>query len=140
MLIGAGRRRLWAAIPGILKVTRGVNEVISTIMLNYIATGLTAWLLGNYFRYRTSDTDLVSATKAMPVSARIPHLDRIVELFGINMPNAVNLQGFLVVAILVGIGYYVLLFRNPRSATTYAPPGSIRWPPAAPASTRSGWC
>ena len=37
----------WAAIAGILKVTRGVNEVISTIMLNYIAIGLTAWLLND---------------------------------------------------------------------------------------------
>ena len=29
----------YAAIPGVLKVTRGVNEVVSTIMLNFIATG-----------------------------------------------------------------------------------------------------
>ena len=73
---------MWAAIPGILKVTRGVNEVISTIMLNYVATGLTAWLLGNYFRFETGT--LLSATKSMPVSARIPHLDRIFEAIGID--------------------------------------------------------
>src|SRR5215218_7614323 len=34
MLVGT----LWAAIAGVLKVTRGVHEVISTIMLNFIAT------------------------------------------------------------------------------------------------------
>lgn len=28
---------LWGIVPAVLKVTRGVNEVISTIMLNYIA-------------------------------------------------------------------------------------------------------
>src|ERR1700712_488470 len=38
---GAG----WAAIAGVLKVTRGVSEVISTIMLNAIAVSLTAYFL-----------------------------------------------------------------------------------------------
>ncbi len=41
MLVGA----FWAGIAGLLKVTRGVSEVISTIMLNFIATGLVAFLL-----------------------------------------------------------------------------------------------
>lgn len=100
----------WAAIPGILKVTRGVNEVISTIMLNYVATGLTAYLLGNYFR--TESDNLIAATKAMPTSARIPNLDGILEAVGLEVPNSVQLQGYLILAILVGIGYYVLLFRS----------------------------
>ena len=41
MSVGA----VWAGIAGLLKIKRGVSEVISTIMLNYIATGLTAYLL-----------------------------------------------------------------------------------------------
>ena len=41
MVVGA----LWAGIAALLKVTRGVSEVISTIMLNAIATGLIAYLL-----------------------------------------------------------------------------------------------
>jgi ABC-type uncharacterized transport system permease subunit len=36
---------LWAAIPGYLKAKLGVSEVINTIMLNYIATYLVAYLL-----------------------------------------------------------------------------------------------
>ena len=36
---------VWGAIAGLLKATRGVHEVISTIMLNFIATGLVAFLL-----------------------------------------------------------------------------------------------
>jgi simple sugar transport system permease protein len=35
----------YAAIPAVLKVTRGVNEVITTIMLNSIAIALAAWLV-----------------------------------------------------------------------------------------------
>ena len=41
MAVGAA----WAGIAAFLKVTRGVSEVISTIMLNAIATFLIAWLL-----------------------------------------------------------------------------------------------
>src|SRR5580765_2685404 len=36
---------LWASIAAYLKVKRGVSEVISTIMLNAIATALVSWLL-----------------------------------------------------------------------------------------------
>lgn len=101
---------MWGAIPGILKVTRGVNEVISTIMLNFVATGLTAWLLGNYFRFDTGT--LISATKSMPVSARLPNLDRVFEKIGLGLPSKVDLHGFVIIAILVGIAYYILLFRS----------------------------
>ena len=41
MLVGAS----WAAVAAVLKNRRGVSEVISTIMLNYIATGVIAFLL-----------------------------------------------------------------------------------------------
>ena len=42
MSVGAA----WAGLAGALKVTRGINEVISTIMLNFIATGgIIAWLI-----------------------------------------------------------------------------------------------
>ena len=41
MLVGA----MWAGVAALLKVTRGVSEVISTIMLNAIATALVAFLL-----------------------------------------------------------------------------------------------
>ena len=36
---------LWAGIAGLLKVGRGVSEVISTIMLNYIANAVIGYLL-----------------------------------------------------------------------------------------------
>ncbi|MFE0085155.1 ABC transporter permease subunit, partial [[Kitasatospora] papulosa] len=41
MLVGA----FWAGIAGILKTTRGVSEVVATIMLNSISTSLIAWLI-----------------------------------------------------------------------------------------------
>jgi simple sugar transport system permease protein len=106
VIVGA----LWASIAGILKVTRGVNEVISTIMLNFIATGLTAWLLNTYFRNRNGG--LTAETKVMPKSGRIPSLNALFDAIGFHFGKGVALQGYVVLAILVGIGYYVLLFRS----------------------------
>jgi ABC-type uncharacterized transport system permease subunit len=36
---------LWGAIPGWLRARRGSHEVINTIMFNFIAAGLTSWLV-----------------------------------------------------------------------------------------------
>jgi ABC-type uncharacterized transport system permease subunit len=46
MLLGAALSgAAWAAIAGVLKLRRDVNEVISTIMLNFIALGLIGYLV-----------------------------------------------------------------------------------------------
>ena len=107
MLVGG----CWALIAAILNVTRNVNVVISTIMLNYIGIGVTAFLLQEFFR-DTGNGGLVAQTKVMPESARIPSLNRIIEFFGFNFAPGVELYGFLVVAILLGVGYHLLLNRS----------------------------
>ena len=60
-MVGAGA---YAAIAGVLKVTRGVNEVVSTIMLNFIATGITAYLLAEHWRNKA--VELQAETKTPP--------------------------------------------------------------------------
>ena len=41
---------LWAGIAGAIRAWRGGHEVISTIMLNFVASALTSWLVLDYFR------------------------------------------------------------------------------------------
>src|SRR6056297_1214663 len=101
----------WALIAGILNVTRNVNVVVSTIMLNYIGIGLSAFLLSEYFR-DSENGGLVAQTKVMPESARLPKLDPIFEFFGFEFGERVDLLGFLPIAILLGVGYHVLLNRS----------------------------
>jgi ABC-type uncharacterized transport system permease subunit len=48
--VGALGGALWAAVPAILKGRYGSNEVINTIMLNYVAFRLTEWLLNGPIR------------------------------------------------------------------------------------------
>lgn len=40
---------LYAALPGALKAYSGANEIITTIMLNFIATGVGGWLIAGWF-------------------------------------------------------------------------------------------
>lgn len=46
LIAGFGAGALWGMIPGYLKAVRGVNEVINTIMLNYIMFLFADWLVG----------------------------------------------------------------------------------------------
>lgn len=107
MLVGAG----WAAIAGVLRATRGVHEVISTIMLNYIGTGLGAWLLATHLREEVEGS-LVIATKHIPESGLLPSLNPVLEAFGIEIPSGSDLQSFLLVAVLLGVVYYVIIWRT----------------------------
>jgi ABC-type uncharacterized transport system permease subunit len=100
----------WASITAVLKVTRNVNEVISSIMLNFIATGVVAFLLAEPFREPES-ASLIAQTEKLAPSATIPRLDRLIEWTGADLGNA-SLYGFLVFAIALGIGYHLLLNRS----------------------------
>ena len=100
----------YAAIAGILKVWRGVNEVISTIMLNYIAIGISAFLLAEPLRNESSEN--IAQTKPLPASARLPNLNALVEWTGFDFPDGVFLRGFLPFAVILGIGYWLLLNRS----------------------------
>jgi ABC-type uncharacterized transport system permease subunit len=107
MAVGAG----WAGIAGTLKAYRGVHEVISTIMLNSIVTsGLLAYLLGNYLRDE-SDTSILK-TLPIPESGLFPNLNSWLEGVGVDVPNGSDLQGFVLVAILLGIAFHVIVNRT----------------------------
>jgi ABC-type uncharacterized transport system permease subunit len=109
MVIGGA----YAAIPGVLKVTRGVNEVISTIMLNYVATGLSAYFLINYFWTRDpSGRDLIPRTDRLDRSAWIPDLNALFEKLGVDFAADIRLHGFVVVAAIMGIVFYTVVWRT----------------------------
>jgi ABC-type uncharacterized transport system permease subunit len=108
MAVGA----MWAGIAGVLLVKRGVSVVISTIMLNTIATGVGAFLLTNYLK-ADNDQSLLTKTPELPASAHIPSLNRVVEWFGFDLSNTrANLFGAVILAMIVGLAYHVLLNRT----------------------------
>ena len=50
ILVGTVVGALWAALPGIMKITRGLNVMITSIMLNYVATLFMGFIYTNAFR------------------------------------------------------------------------------------------
>ncbi|HEY8481491.1 MAG TPA: hypothetical protein VIL71_16835, partial [Spirillospora sp.] len=73
---------LWAAIAGVLKVTRGVSEVLSTIMLNAIATGVIAYLLNDDRLAEVRPGSNNVATPPIPESGRVgPFNDALTAIF-----------------------------------------------------------
>ncbi|KJK56052.1 sugar ABC transporter permease [Saccharothrix sp. ST-888] len=99
MLVGA----IWAGIAGVLKVTRGVSEVISTIMLNAIATAVVGLLLvPGVFAPKASGTS--NSIQTDPVSASS-------HFFTLNTQGG-PLWGFIFVAVLVGVVFQLVLTRT----------------------------
>ena len=106
MTVGA----LWAGIAGLLKTTRGISEVISTIMLNAIATsGIVAWLS---VAWREGGLSTNSGTKTIADSGHIFNLTRLVELFTRDVGGGRELSGVFLIAIVVGIWYHLLVNRS----------------------------
>src|SRR2546428_13547288 len=49
LLAAAGGGMVWALVPIALKLRRGAHEVITTIMMNYIASALLLYLINDVF-------------------------------------------------------------------------------------------
>jgi len=73
--IAAGAFIGW--IAGVLKATRGVHEVITTIMLNYIAAGVTWWLVTGPMQAESSKTSGIPQTELIPESSQVGAVAKI---------------------------------------------------------------
>ncbi|MGB9521123.1 MAG: ABC transporter permease [Anaerolineales bacterium] len=69
MLAGILMGALWGFIPGFLKAKYNVNEIISTLMMNYIAV---AW--NNFFIYAVWSESGFQMSKVFPKTAWLPRL------------------------------------------------------------------
>jgi simple sugar transport system permease protein len=101
MAVGA----FWAGLSGWMKVSRGVHEVISTIMLNSIAVGgVVSYLLGVW---DVPDESLDTALAPIPESGWFPDLN-----FLVGGSTRSDLWGFVLVAVLVGVAYHYFINRT----------------------------
>lgn len=97
LLAGALAGGLWGMIPGVLKIARGQNEMIISIMLNYVATLLMGVIYTSWIR-----------------DASVPQTPAIAD--GVHLPRIITGMRFtwgLVIAVAVGLLlYYVLFWTN----------------------------
>jgi simple sugar transport system permease protein len=100
LLAGVLGGAIWGGLAGWLKARTGAHEVITTIMLNYIALGLLAYLLGVHGFQAAGSNQAIS--RRVADSARLPHL------FG----SGLRVHWGLLVALLAAAGVWWLLTRS----------------------------
>jgi len=111
LIVAMGVGSAYAGFAGVLKVSRGVNEVISTIILNSIATaGIIAWLL---LKWQDSGREgLNQGTPFIARSGRLPDLNSWLELFTREIGKGRRLTSAILIAVVVGIAYHVFVNRT----------------------------
>ncbi|GLC30771.1 ABC transporter permease [Clostridium omnivorum] len=85
---------LWAAIPGYLKAKVGTNEVINTIMMNYIGMYLANWII-------------LRSPLAVKGKASTPLIQKSAELFRFNDLSRANISIFIGIAFAL-LAYWIL--------------------------------
>ena len=95
----------WGFIPGILKAKLRVNEIITTLMLNYIAFALV-----NYFIFGVWSEGGFQMTRTFQRAAWLPRLSDLAEQFPI-MRGLTTHAGFIFAVIVAIIAWYIL-FRS----------------------------
>lgn len=86
---------IWGAVPGILKAKYGAHEVINTIMMNFIAFGVTSYLVTSVYQ---ESGQMNPQTIQIYDAAKLPKLTGIIPL--LPKSNLLN-TSFLIACIFV---------------------------------------
>jgi simple sugar transport system permease protein len=104
ILAGAVGGGLWAGIAGSLRAWLGVNEILSTVMLNYIAAQFYNFLLRGPM---IDPEELESGSAGAPQSMRLPEAASLGHL----VPGT-RLHSGLILALVLGVVVYLFLWHT----------------------------
>jgi simple sugar transport system permease protein len=108
ILAAAGFGALWALVPGVLQAKRGSHIVITTIMFNWLAATLMAYLLVNVLRAPGS---MQAETAAFPPQSVMPSMHGMLAVLGIDTATTpLNLS--LVLALASAFGVWIFVWRT----------------------------
>jgi ABC-type uncharacterized transport system permease subunit len=111
---------LWAGIAGLLKATVGAHEVISTIMLNWIAIWVGEWLFGDGGPLQNAVNKTLPISNDVADSAKLPVFWGEQELQGLHIGFFVALAALVVFYLILNrttLGYEVRAVGfNPEAA------------------------
>jgi len=97
---------VWAAVPGLLKARFGVHEVINTIMMNFIAVGVTSYFVINVLR---EPGQMTPQTVEIAAAGHLPRLSGALSRVGIPLPRANPLNLSILIALAaVWLAWYIL--------------------------------
>jgi len=105
LLAGIGAGALWGFIPGFLKARFNVNEIITTLMMNYIAV---AW--NNFFIYAIWSEGGFQMSPMFPRNAWLPRLTDYAKQVSV-LAGLTTHAGFLI-ALVVAILVWFIVYRS----------------------------
>jgi len=117
IVVGGLAGALWAFVPGLLKARLGANEVISSLMMSYIAFYVTEYLVVNPLKAE----GVLPATELIPEANRLPRMGDVLSGVGQSLGlSAEEIPGDflgrlhlgLPIALLVALGTSYLLWRT----------------------------
>jgi simple sugar transport system permease protein len=94
---------LWALLPIALKIRRGAHEVITTIMMNYIASALILYLIADVFRDPAQAGTPRVRTPDVALAARVPSLGPFFGNFGFTGSDVQKLNTLLLIGLILCI-------------------------------------
>lgn len=90
---GMAAGALWALVPGLLRVRSGVNEIVTSIMMTYVAFSLASWLIKGVLNDATMVTP---ATPIIEVTRRLPEIGATRIHAGIVVTMALSILVWIV--------------------------------------------
>jgi general nucleoside transport system permease protein len=113
ILAGMAGGMLWALIPALLKVYRGAHEVISTIMMNYVANGILLYLLSGVLK-DTAQRGAIAQQQTPQVepTAQVGSMVPFFNSLGFDFRSSAPLSWFFVAAIVAAIVYALTVRRT----------------------------
>jgi simple sugar transport system permease protein len=102
IIAGGAAGALWGYIPGLLKAKFKVHEVISTIMMNYIALYTTAYIIKNFLYHEGERTPTIPAAASLASN------------FLANLTQGSRLHWGFIVAIIAVIAMWFILWKTTK--------------------------
>jgi len=114
ILAGMAGGLLWAAIPALLKVYRGAHEVISTIMMNFVANAVLLYLLSGALKDPNQQGSIAQQqTPPIEPTAQVGSMVPFFNSIGFDFRGSAPVTWFFVLAIVAAI-LYALTVRRTR--------------------------
>ncbi len=90
MGVGIAAAAAWSVLPAVLRAYQGVNEIITTLMMNFLGVSLANVLIKLVF---------IDPTTTIPITRTLPVPDRLTRLFGTTVSVGVILALVVVIAV-----------------------------------------
>lgn len=107
---------IWAGIPGVLKAKFGAHEVITTIMMNFIAASIVSYLTQYHYRKQgdpiLETLPIAEYKDGVLVGPHIPRMHDLLAPLGIDFPERLPLNLAFLFALAACALVYIFLWKT----------------------------